>query len=570
MNAQMNWEEFGGIQNGPAPREYDPLFTAGLAVKLIIDIPIHLYCLYSHLNPEFKSHWAGRDEVLSYWKSIVRRHRLADRFVYEAEFVGSRWDTLSQAHTITFRRLATGETFDVEAEILISATGALNRPIIPKVPGRDNFQGLQWHSSRWKTEAELKGKRVAIVGNGSSGIQVIPHIADLEGIEIVQFVRSPGYFRAKHNFDYSTFQRFVFRYVPFALRLYRWKIFYDYDFTILSRGTGTWASALRAKLTQGVIDYMKKTMPAKYHDILIPDYPMHCKRVAFDGGWLASLHKPNVSLTASPITRVTKTGLATADGQEQQFDIIVWATGFEVSETGVGLNHNVFGANGRELCEIWRERDGAYGYQGIAPPDVPNYFIVLGPNAITQNWGWTLGHNTEYIARLIKGMRDRSLSSIVVKPEVMEAFNVFLNKRLQQTSLASPECGSSWYKDPETGKLVAPAPWGAIELWTYTRKIRWEHWLCRRWTAATVAGQSSASTPDADRKPAIVDVRSPRTWTPWGLFMDWLALRIRRRMVRLMCEVTDTREEDQAERTDSDEPEKPPLFTAETVEEYLA
>lgn len=63
-------------------------------------------------------------------------------------------------------------------------------------------------------------------------------------------MRSPGYFRAKHNFDYSTFQRFVFRYVPFALRLYRWKIFYDYDFTILSRGTGTWASALRAKLTQ--------------------------------------------------------------------------------------------------------------------------------------------------------------------------------------------------------------------------------------------------------------------------------------------------------------------------------
>lgn len=121
----------------------------------------------------------------------MRRHRLADRFVYEVEFVGSRWDTLSQAHTITFRRLATGETFDVEAEILISATGALNRPIIPKVPGRENFQGLQWHSSRWNTEVELKGKRVAIVGNGSSGIQVIPHIADLEGIEIVQLYVQP-------------------------------------------------------------------------------------------------------------------------------------------------------------------------------------------------------------------------------------------------------------------------------------------------------------------------------------------------------------------------------------------
>lgn len=85
-------------------------------------------------------------------------------------------------------------------------------------------------------------------------------------------MRSPGFFRPKHNYQYSTFQRFVFRYVPFALRLYRWKIFYDYDYTILSRGTGTWASDLRAKLTQGVIDYMRKTMPSEYHDVLIPDY----------------------------------------------------------------------------------------------------------------------------------------------------------------------------------------------------------------------------------------------------------------------------------------------------------
>lgn len=120
---------------------------------------------------------------------------------------------------------------------------------------------------------------------------------------------------------------------------------------------------------------------------------MHCKRVAYDGGWLASLHKPNVSLTASPITRVTENGLATKDGQEYDFDIIVWATGFEVTETGVGLNQNVFGEDGRELREIWKAADGAYGYQGIAPPAVPNYFIVLGPNAIAQNWGWTLGHN---------------------------------------------------------------------------------------------------------------------------------------------------------------------------------
>lgn len=204
------------------------------------------------------------------WKRIVAKHRLGDRFIFKVEFVGSRWNSLSQTHTITFRRVESGETFEVEADVLISATGALNRPITPNVPGRDDFRGLQWHSSRWNTDVDLKGKKIAIVGNGSSGIQVIPNIADLEGIEIVQLcvggvpaifglkkltvytdsVRSPGYFRPKHNFEYSRLQKLVFRYVPFALRLYRWKIYYDYDYTILSRGTGTFASDLREKLSQ--------------------------------------------------------------------------------------------------------------------------------------------------------------------------------------------------------------------------------------------------------------------------------------------------------------------------------
>jgi cation diffusion facilitator CzcD-associated flavoprotein CzcO len=127
------------------------------------------------------------------WKRIVAKHRLGDRFIFKVEFVGSRWDSLSQTHTITFRRVESGETFEVEADVLISATGALNRPITPKVPGRDDFRGLQWHSSRWNTDVDLKGKKIAIVGNGSSGIQVIPNIADLEGIEIVQlYVELPS------------------------------------------------------------------------------------------------------------------------------------------------------------------------------------------------------------------------------------------------------------------------------------------------------------------------------------------------------------------------------------------
>ncbi|BGP51134.1 hypothetical protein JCM10450v2_007063 [Rhodotorula kratochvilovae] len=488
-----------------------------------VDVPIHMYCLYSHLNPGFSSKWAGRDEVLGYWKRIVARHWLHDKFVFHSEFVGSRWDSLAQKHTITFRNVQTDETFDVVADVLIAATGALNKPIIPNVPGKDKFKGVQWHSSRWNNDVPLEGKRLAVVGNGSSGIQVIPNIVDIEGIQITQFVRSPGYFRPKHNFQYSWLQRLLFS-IPGVLRLYRWKIFFEYDRNILSRGTGTWTSDMRARMTTNILDYMKSQAPEKYWDALLPKYPMHCKRVAYDAGWLASLNRPNVDLTSSPIVAVDETGIITQDGKHYEVDYIAWATGFEVSETGVGLNKGVYGEDGKELRETWKEKKGAYGYLGVAVPAVPNYFAVLGPNAISMSWGYTLGANTEFIARLVRGIYDRQLSSIVVKEEVMESYNKALVERLDQTSLASSECGTSWYKDPETNKLVAPAPWNATELWTRNRKIKWEDFRCRRFSPAT-------------GKAEVVDVRSPRTWTPWGLFGDWFAARLQAWLVRLMTEV---------------------------------
>ncbi|GAA5826672.1 hypothetical protein JCM11251_002849 [Rhodosporidiobolus azoricus] len=493
-----------------------------------VDVPIHMYCLYSHLNPAFSSKWAGRDEVLAYWKRIVQRHHLGDRIVYHTEFVESHWDNTAQKHTVTFRNVQSGETFNVVADVIISAVGALNKPIIPNVPGRDKFKGLQWHSSRWNNDVSLEGKRIAIVGNGSSGIQVVPNIVNLPGIHITQFIRSAGYFRPKVNFEYSAFQRFIFRWVPGALRFYRWKIFLEYDRNILSRGTGSWTSALREKMTTNIVKYMKAQLPEKYWNTLIPTYPMHCKRVAYDAGWLASLNRSNVELVSDPITGVSEDGIVTREGRSFDFDIIVWATGFEVSETGVGLNFGVHGEDGKELRQVWKEANGAYGYLGVAAPNVPNFFNVLGPNAISMSWGYTLGHNTEFIARIVSSLYIKNLSSIVVKPSAMDAYNRFLARRLEQTSLASPQCGSSWYKDPKTGKLVAPAPWGATELWTRTRKIHWEDWLCRRLVESPASG----------KRLETVDLKTERSWTPWAILGDVFANRLQKWLEGLMTDVT--------------------------------
>ncbi|GAA5962678.1 hypothetical protein JCM8115_005920 [Rhodotorula mucilaginosa] len=485
-----------------------------------VDVPIHLYSLYSHPNPDFSQKWASRDEVLAYWKRIAAQHRLHDKFVFRSEFVSSHWDNSAQQHTVEFRNTQSKETFEVVADVLISATGALNLPKIPNVTGRETFKGLQWHSSQWRDDVDLRGKKVAVVGNGSSGIQIIPNIVEIEGLELINFIRSPGFFRPKENFNYSGLTKSVFRHVPFALRLYRWSTFQEYDWGLVLQGTGKEGSSLREQRTKELVDYMKEQLPEEYWDELIAEYPLDCKRVGYDAGWLASFRRSNVQLVSSTITAVTENGIETENGESYDVDIIIWATGFHVTDTGIGLSHGVYGEDGVELSEKYKARGGAYGYLGVGLPEVPNYFAVLGPNSIAMSWGYTIGNNTEFIARLVRGIYDHRLSSIVAKASAIDDFNTYVQSRVSNSIWYSPECGDSWYKDPASQKVTVPAPWGATELWAQTRKIRWEDWTCRR--------------RDENGDALLVDIRTPWNWTPFGVLMDWAAEWQRQRFEQAM------------------------------------
>ncbi|GAA5990351.1 hypothetical protein JCM5350_006889 [Sporobolomyces pararoseus] len=484
-----------------------------------VDVPIHLYSLYSHPHAGFTSKFAQREEVLAYWKRIAAAHKVKDKIVFETEFVSSRWNSETQQHTVTFRNVRTEETFEVIADFLIAANGALNQPRIPEIPGRSSFKGIQFHSSQWNTDVDLKNKRIGVVGNGSSAIQIIPGIVEIEGVELVNFIRSPGYFRPKENFEYSKLTKFIFRYVPFALKIYRWSIFQEHDWGLVVQGTGKIASRLRERVANNLLAYMKRELPEKYWGDLLPNYPLDCKRVGYDAGWLRSFHRENVELVSSPIVKVTEEGLETADGRAIPLDIIVYATGFAVTDTGVGLNHGVFGEDGIELSVKFDKAGGAFGYLGVAFSEVPNYFAVLGPNAIAMSWGYTLGNNTEFIARIIKEVYERELSSIVVKAEVIEEYNRYIQDRVSNSIWYSPECGSSWYKDGKSAKVTVPAPFGATELWARTRKIHFEDWTFRRLTLPHPSGKPILTT---------VDVKTPWNRSPFGTLMDWIAERRRK------------------------------------------
>ncbi|KAL8277870.1 hypothetical protein RQP46_009689 [Phenoliferia psychrophenolica] len=279
-----------------------------------VDIPIHLYSLYSDLNPNWKSVYASQPEVLAYWESLIEKHGIRNQIQYNSKYIGSTWLEDEQAHAIIFESSgADKDRFEVIANVLISATGPLAKPVIPDIPGRELFKGASFHNLRWDSNVQLDGKRVAVLGNGSSGIQLVPGVAARPGVELIHFIRSGGYFLPKVNSDFSPLALWAFKWFPGAQRLYRNYLFFE-----------AWVSPLQwpplqrdsqKALQDRLLKYLEDKAPAEYLEALTPDYPVGCKRVAYDAGWLDSLHRKNVELVRDPVVRISETGLHTASGR---------------------------------------------------------------------------------------------------------------------------------------------------------------------------------------------------------------------------------------------------------------
>jgi len=129
----------------------------------------HWYCLSSDLNPNWSSYFVTQPEIRAYWEGLHRKHGLAPYTVLNTAVVAAVWDADAQLHHITVKNSVTGQVTQTDAEILIWAIGGFMSPQYPQdIPGTEKFNGLAWHSARWRHDVDLKGKRVGVIGNGCS------------------------------------------------------------------------------------------------------------------------------------------------------------------------------------------------------------------------------------------------------------------------------------------------------------------------------------------------------------------------------------------------------------------
>jgi cation diffusion facilitator CzcD-associated flavoprotein CzcO len=294
---------------------------------------------------------------------LLRPHLRLDTKVTETV-----WDETEHHYLL---RTANGDTHTFD--VVICALGLLNVPNHPDWPGLDEFHGIRFHTSQWRHDVDLTGKRVAVVGTGSTAAQVVPGIAE-QVSSLLVFQREPGWVEPKQERPFTPRERWIYRHVPGAQWLHRGWLFYRsiarfkaYDAT----------SRSQHRKRRVCLDYIHRTV----HDpttraALTPDYPWGCKRPVLASTFYQALNLPHVDLVPHPVTAVTRNGLVDARGAHHQIDVLITSTGFQ--PTKFLANLDVRGIDKRSIHDTWADRASAF--LGITVAGFPNLFILYGPN----------------------------------------------------------------------------------------------------------------------------------------------------------------------------------------------
>lgn len=329
----------------------------------------------------------------------------------------------------------------VRAEVFVSAWGQLNRPSFKGVPERESFRGPSFHSARWDHDVDLTGKRVAVIGNGASAVQFIPEVAEQAGQagQLMVFQRTPNYVVPRADRPYDEQERELFRRDRERFQGSRNGYYLEHE---------SWMGAMKLEanpvaeeFTRVAREHLEAQVPDPVlREKLWPDYPIGCKRIIIADTFYPALMRDNVDLVTDRIERIEPEGVRTVDGTLREFDVIIYATGFETLSFVGDLD--VRGRDGVSLKDAWRE--GPEAYLGTTVAGFPNMFLLYGPNT-------NLGHNSiiamlecqyTYILQALSAIADHQ--AIDVRADVMRDYNTQLQEELKGSSFAG-SC-NSWYK----------------------------------------------------------------------------------------------------------------------------
>jgi cyclohexanone monooxygenase len=388
--------------------------------------------------------FARQPEILTYVAHVVERFDLRPDMRFETRVTGAAFDDASNRWQVETDR---GE--HISAKYCVMATGCLSTPNLPDFKGLERFEGDTYHTGRWPhEEVDFTGKRVGVVGTGSSGVQSIPEIA-AEAAHLTVFQRTPNFSVPAWNgpLDAKAVQTWKARYPELRRRARAstvGDIFEISETSALELAPEARDAEFERRWRQGSfnflasfadiitsreandfsVEFVHEKIRARVNDpavaaLLCPsDHPLGTKRLCVDTDYYETFNRDNVSLVdvkAAPIEEITPRGLR-AGGKEFELDAIVFATGFDAM-TGALLNIDIRGRGGIRFKDKWS--DGPKTYLGLAVAGFPNLFTVTGPASpsVLSNMMTSIEQHIEWIADCMEYMEARDLVTIEASPE---------------------------------------------------------------------------------------------------------------------------------------------------------
>lgn len=445
------------------------------------DVPAHVYQSSFAPNTNWTEQFAQGAEIKAYWQGLARKYNVYDYLKLSQKVEELRWDEAKSVWNVNVHNLTTGEISSQEFDFVLTAIGRFNAWRLPDYPGINDFKGVLRHASNWDPNFDPKGKRVAIIGNGASGLQLTANLQK-QVKHLDHYARNKTWVAASFAGDETSIE-------PIRISPELQESFKDpneyikYRKALESkyfRGFSSWlkGSDLNEKSRQEFIDIAKKRLAKKPEllENIFPDFSPHCRRLTPGPGYFEAITEDNVDYIQTPIKRFTETGIETTDGKHREVDAIFCATGANVDM----VPPFSIWAHGKDLAKLW-DKGGEYGfpynYLGVSTPGFPNLGFIHGPHGSGRSG--TVPHSVEvqvaYIANLLRKVSREGIKTIQPSKKATDDF-IQYSDAFFDTTVLSENC-SSWYNSGKPGSRIHglwPASASAVSI--IYRNPRWEDW----------------------------------------------------------------------------------------------
>lgn len=457
-----------------------------------VDTPNHLYS-FSFASYDWSQYFVLRDELHDYFESVADRFELREHISFNTDVLSAVYNADRQLWELNVRN-PDGSVSNHAANVLISAAGIFNPPAFPDIHGLDSFSGEKWHSAEWPAGKSVAGKRVLMIGNGATAMQVGPEIQNqVEALTIFQ--RSPHWASPFEQFRTPVPEpiRFLFNEVPLYRNWYRMRLGWTYNDRVYDslHKDPNWAHPERSLNATNdghrayFTDYIKRELGDRTDllDKVLPTFPPFGKRMLMDNGWYRMLRNPKVTLVDSAIDHIEGNKLVTKDGVAHEGDVLLIATGFNVLQ--FLSTYDLVGRSGRNLREVWGDED-ASAYLGTVIPDFPNFFTLYGPNLQPGHGGsfiFVAEMQVRYAMQMIDTMARNALGAVECKADVHDRYIEKVDAIHENMVWTHP--GMTTYYRNSKGRIVVNSPYRNVDFFEMTRQVNLDDYVAEPRKAAS-------------------------------------------------------------------------------------